>query len=141
ADVGDAGARRCRMHLQRSAVGLLYGNDELPGARAGAAEDLAEVANLRIAKTSMAGIKPGTTFSSFSRKRSAPLDLLHGIGLGAPRRVDFHRRALGLANERLGERRGDRDLAFLRIGLGLADDLPHLLLVGVLVDQRHCRAE
>ena len=37
--------------------------------------------------------------------------------------------------------RGDRDAAGLGIGLRLADDLPDLLLLGVLVDQRHRRAK
>ena len=57
-----------------------------------------------------------------------PLDLLHLVGLGAAGRDDLHAGALGLADERAGQWRGDRDLALLRVGLGFADDLPHLFL-------------
>src|SRR5712692_2404631 len=72
---------------------------------------------------------------------SPPLDLLHLIGLGAARGYDLDLGALGLADEGAGERRGDGDAARLGVGLGLADDLPHLLLLGVLVDDRDGRAE
>src|SRR5262245_66620478 len=71
----------------------------------------------------------------------APLDLLDLVGLGPTRRHHLDARALALADERTRERRRDRDLAFLGVGLGLADKLPHLLLFGVLIDQRHGRAE
>src|ERR1051325_8793021 len=70
-----------------------------------------------------------------------PLDLLHLIGLRAARRDHFDRCTLGLADQRARERRGDRDAAGLGVRLRLADDLPYLLLVGVLVDQRDGRAE
>src|SRR5215470_14005350 len=70
-----------------------------------------------------------------------PLDFLDLIGLGAAGRDNFDIRALGLADERTRERRRDRDLALLGVGLGLTDDLPHSFLVSVLVDQRHSRAE
>ena len=73
--------------------------------------------------------------------RLFPLDLGDLVGLGAARRDDFHRGALLLADQRACERRGDRDAAFLRIGFGLADDLPDLLLLGVLVDGGDGRAE
>src|SRR6476661_8631359 len=70
-----------------------------------------------------------------------PLDLLDLVFLGAARRDDLDGCALRLADQRARERRGDRDAALLGVSLRLADDLPHLLLVGVLVDQRHGRAE
>ena len=52
-----------------------------------------------------------------------PLHLLYFIGLGSAGGVDLTGR-LGLANQRLGERRCDRDPALLGVGLRLADDLP-----------------
>src|SRR5262245_45406687 len=51
----------------------------------------------------------------------APLDLLDLVGLRAARRHHLDARALGLADERARERRGDGDLAFLGVGLRLAD--------------------
>src|SRR5215510_10881809 len=69
----------------------------------------------------------------------APLDFLDLVGLSPARRHHLDARALALA--RTGERRRDRYLAFLGVGLRLADKLPHLFLVGVLIDQRHRRAE
>ena len=45
ADIGNVIARRRRVHIQRPAVGFLFGNHELPGAGARTAEDLAQVAN------------------------------------------------------------------------------------------------
>src|SRR6202043_2777521 len=65
-----------------------------------------------------------------------PLQLDDFIGLGAAGRDDLDLGAFLLANQRAGERRGDGNLALLGVGLRLADDLPHRLLVGVLVDQR-----
>ena len=73
--------------------------------------------------------------------RSAPLDLGDLIGLGAARRHDLDGCALLLANQRARQRRGDGDAALLGVRLDLADDLPHRLLVGVFVDQRHGGAE
>src|SRR5579871_1127377 len=70
-----------------------------------------------------------------------PLDLGDLVGLGAARRHHLDRVALLLADQRTRQRRGDRDAALLRVGLGLADDLPHLLLLGIFVDQRNGRAE
>src|SRR6202044_4244682 len=54
-----------------------------------------------------------------------PLQLNDFIRLGAARRDDLDLRAFLLADQRPGERRGDRDPALLGVGLGLADDLPH----------------
>ena len=71
----------------------------------------------------------------------APLDFGDLVGLGAAGRDDFHRRALLLADQRARQRRGDGDAAFLGVGLRLADDLPHRLLVGVLIDQGDGGAE
>src|SRR5690349_12778131 len=70
-----------------------------------------------------------------------PLDLLDLVGLGAAGRVHLDGFALLLVDQRARDRRGDRNPPLLGVGLGLADDLPHLLLVGVLVDQRDGRAE
>src|SRR5262245_66140052 len=74
-------------------------------------------------------------------RESAPLDLLDLIGLGAAGCDDFNAGALGLADERAREGRGNRDLAFLGICFGLADDLPHHFFVSVFVDQSYGRAE
>src|ERR1700746_1543506 len=71
----------------------------------------------------------------------APLDLGDLVGLGAAGRVDLDGRAFLLADQRTRERRGDGDFALLGIGLDLADELPHLLLLGVLVDQSDGGAE
>ena len=60
---------------------------------------------------------------------------------GPLRRIDLDRDALLLAHERTRERRADRDLAGADVRLALADDLVGLLLLRVLVDQRHPRAE
>ena len=49
--------------------------------------------------------------------------------------------ALGLADQRARQRRGDRDAALLGVGLGLAHDLPDLLFLGVFVHQRDGGAE
>src|SRR5262245_56082297 len=76
-----------------------------------------------------------------ARGHLAPLDLLDLVGLGSARRHHLDARALALADERTGERRRDRDLSLLGVGLRLADKLPHLLFVGILVDQGHRRAE
>src|SRR6185437_15748295 len=81
---------------------------------------------------------PGQVFWRWAKaKRLLPLHLLDFIALGAAGGDDLDLAALALANQRLGERRGDRDAALLGVGLRLADDLPHFLLVGVLVNQRH----
>src|ERR1700730_12342334 len=71
----------------------------------------------------------------------APLDLGDLVGLGAAGRDDFHGSALLLADQRARQRRSDGDAALLGVGFRLADDLPHRLLVGVLVDQRDGGAE
>src|SRR5262249_39936565 len=71
----------------------------------------------------------------------SPLDLFDFVGLGAAWRHYLDAGALALADERACERRGDRDLAFLGVGLGFAHQLPHLFLFGVLVEKRHGRAE
>src|SRR6516162_563427 len=76
-----------------------------------------------------------------SNRLLAPLDLGDLVGLGAAGRHDLDGGALLLADQCARERRGDRDLAFLGIGFHLAHDLPHLLLLGVFVDQCHRRAE
>src|SRR5437016_9722203 len=70
-----------------------------------------------------------------------PLDLLDLVSLGAARRDDLDRGALAFADQRPGERRADRNPPGLGVGLGLADDLPHPLLLGVFVDERDGRAE
>src|SRR5437016_13238584 len=70
-----------------------------------------------------------------------PLNLDHLERLGAAGGDDLDRVALFLSNQGTGERRGDRNALLLGVGLGLADDLPYPLLVGVLVDHRHGRAE
>ena len=67
--------------------------------------------------------------------RLLPLDLHDLIGLGAAGRDHLDLGALLLADQRAGERRGDGNLALLGIRLGLADDLPDRLFLGVLVDQ------
>src|SRR5947208_12415031 len=88
-------------------------------------------------ETAMAGTSPATARSGADWLSALPpLDFLDLVGLGAARRHYLDAGALGLADERAGKRRGNRDLALLGIGLGLADDLPHLLLLGVLVEQR-----
>src|SRR5579859_1036017 len=70
-----------------------------------------------------------------------PLDLDDFIGFRPAGRDDLHLRALFLTDQRAGERRCNGDPALLGVGLGLADDLPDRLLVGVLVDQGHRGAE
>src|SRR5262249_33657005 len=75
------------------------------------------------------------------RRGSAPLHLDDLEGLGAAGRDDLDRVALLLAHQRARERRRDGDALLLGVGLGLADDLPHLLLFGVLVDDSDGRAE
>src|ERR1700676_3055969 len=74
-------------------------------------------------------------FMTVVGRPSLPFQLDDLVGLGAARRDDLDLRAFLLADEGTGERRGDGDLAFLGVGLRLADDLPYCLLVGVLVDQ------
>src|SRR5207342_2836627 len=70
-----------------------------------------------------------------------PLDLLDLVSLGAAGRVDLDGFAFLLVDQRARDRGGDRNATLLGVRLGLADDLPYLLLVGVLVDQRDGRAE
>src|SRR5258708_17826410 len=74
--------------------------------------------------------------SSVTRSPLFPLQLDDLIGLGAAGGDDLDLGAFLLADQRAGQRRGDGDLALLGVGLGLADDLPHRLLVGVRVDPR-----
>src|SRR4029079_73899 len=64
------------------------------------------------------------------------LDFLDRVSLRAARRVDLDVFALLLVDQRTRDRRGDRDAPLLGVRLGFADDLPDLLLVGVLIDQR-----
>src|SRR6201986_2797723 len=64
-----------------------------------------------------------------------PFQLDDLVRLGAAGGDDLDLGAFLLADEGPGERRGDGDLAFLGVGLGLADDLPHRFLVCVFVDQ------
>src|ERR1700739_2339444 len=52
-----------------------------------------------------------------------PLDLHDLISLGAAGRDHLDLGTLFLANKGAGQRRGNRNLALLGIGLGLADDL------------------
>src|SRR5208282_1974551 len=75
------------------------------------------------------------------RGRLLPLDFDDLIRLGAARRDDLDLDALLLADQRPRERRSNGDLALLGVRFGFADDLPHRLLVGILVDQRDGRAE
>ena len=58
-----------------------------------------------------------------TRERLSPLDLGDLVRLGAAGRHDFHGRALLLADQRAGQRRGDGDAALLGIRLRLTDDL------------------
>src|SRR5262245_35664108 len=73
--------------------------------------------------------------------RLFPLDLLDLVTLGAVWLVALDCLALLLVDQRARNRRGDRNASLLGVCLGLADDLPNLLLVGVLVDQRDGRTE
>src|SRR5262245_62841310 len=73
--------------------------------------------------------------------RLLPLDLLDRVGLGATRSVDLDVLALLLVDQRTRNRRGDRNASLLGVRLGLADDLPDLLLIGVLVDECDGRTE
>ncbi len=57
-----------------------------------------------------------------------PLDLLDLIALAPPGALTSTTRALGLADQRARQRRGDRDAALLGVRFRLADDLPHRLL-------------
>src|SRR5262245_26448629 len=84
---------------------------------------------------------PGDEPRDDTTKPSLPLDLEDLIGARA-----FGRRHLGgvvlrLADERPRDGRRDRDLAVLHARLEVADDLVLDLLVCILVDQRHRRAE
>src|SRR6202163_4117580 len=80
-------------------------------------------------------------FMTVVGRPSLPFQLDDLVGLGAARRDDLDLRAFLLADQRAGERRGDGNPALLGVGLGLADDLPHRFLVGVLVDQSYGGAE
>src|SRR5215467_6673853 len=85
---------------------------------------------------------PGLAPLAASRIASlSPLDLFDLVSLGPAWRHHLDAGALTLADERACERRRDRDLAFLGVGFGLADELPHLFLLGILIDKRHRRAE
>src|ERR1700733_12234971 len=79
----------------------------------------------------LAALGPGMT----ARTPSLPLQLDDLVRLGASRRDDLDLGAFLLADQGAGERRGDGDPALLGVGFRLADDLPHRLLVGVLIDQ------
>jgi hypothetical protein len=83
------------------------------------------------------------SFASLATRKnaSAPLDLGDLVGLGAAGGDDFDRRALFLADQGAGQRRGDGDAALFGVGFRFADDLPYRFLVGVLVDQRDGGAE
>src|SRR4029450_2595356 len=98
---------------------------------------------LRLAVARLKTRMPGTTSPAITIQRDEktiaglpPLDLLHLVGPGAAGGDHLDRIALLLVDESARERRGDRDPALLGVGLRLADELPDLLLVGVLVDQR-----
>src|SRR6185437_10729760 len=69
------------------------------------------------------------------------VNLLDFIGLGAAGGDDLDLRAFGLADQRARQRRRNGNPAGFGVGFRFADDLPHLLLVGVLIDQRDRRAE
>src|SRR6185437_5732453 len=89
----------------------------------------------------IAGTSPAMTADGVVRLPLPPLDLFDLVGLGAAWRHHLDIGAFRLADQRARERRGDRDLAFLGVGLGLADKLPDLFLLGIFVDQRHGGAE
>src|SRR5712691_8336318 len=96
---------------------------------------------MRISKMPMRQCETLALIARYRWHALPPLHLLHLIGPRPAGRDHLDIGALGLANERARERRGDRDLALLGVGFGLADDLPDLFLVGVLVDQRDGGAE
>src|SRR6266568_9138538 len=73
--------------------------------------------------------------------RALEADLDDLVGLGTARRRHLDALADLLADQRAGERRGYRQATGADIGLVLADDLEGLLLIGLLVGERHCRAE
>src|SRR5581483_10011884 len=60
--------------------------------------------------------------------RLLPVDLLDLVGLGAAGGIHLDGLALLLVQKGARERRRDRNLAGLGVGLRLADDLPHALL-------------
>src|SRR5580698_6349404 len=74
-------------------------------------------------------------------EKSAPLDLGDLVGLGAAGSHDLHRGAFLLADQRARQWRGDGNLALLGVGFDLANDLPHRLFLGVLINQRNGGAE
>src|SRR5262249_50288785 len=80
------------------------------------------ILNGRKIKGVMARDKPRRNSSKRLRpaRGLAPLDLLDLVGLGAARRHHLDARALAFADERARERRRDRNLALLGVGLGLA---------------------
>src|ERR1700722_14854405 len=85
--------------------------------------------------------RDGDGWKTLSVDPLLPLQLDDLVGLGAAGGPAPDLRAFLLADQRAGERRGDGDPALLGVGLRLADDLPHRLLVGVLVDQGDGGAE
>src|SRR5215475_7415546 len=66
---------------------------------------------------------------------STPLDLLDFVHLRAAGSSHFDAGALRLADEGARERRRNRNFAFPRVSLRLADDLPYGLPAGIFVDQ------
>src|SRR5215831_1120984 len=95
-----------------------------------------------VARISLRSIRATGAEPNFREVRQlSPLYLHDLISLGAAGRNDLDIGAFPLADQGAGQRRGDRDLACLRVGLGFDYDLPDRLLVSVLVDQRDGRAE
>jgi hypothetical protein len=84
------------------------------------------------------GCRPGWPKSVRVQRKGDADDL---VGLAAARRVDVDGIADLLADQGARDRRADRDLAGLHVGLRLADDLVELLFLGVVVDQLDGGAE
>src|SRR6056297_1209286 len=96
--------------------------------------------------TARLGIETGPGRASFCCAISRPdpsdiFDLEHFVGLVAPRRAHLDAVTLFLADQGAGDGGFDVEKALFDVGLVFADDLPGLFLVGVLVHQRHGRAE
>ena len=75
------------------------------------------------------------------RRRQRKLDVGDLVGAGAAGRRNLHAVADLPADQRLGERRGERDGPRLHVGLVRADDAVGLLLLRLLVDDRDAGAE